>query len=356
MNQQLKNRAVLYLSTLGVIGLLAYGCAGKYARLDVNNELPKDISAEMREKYEVTEISAVTPKPSPVVAPSPVAQVVPVETSQTGKPVKKKNGKKGKKGGVAADEWVPKPAFNYPSRRPAKDPLWVGEQLTYDITYFGMSAGEVTFEIMPFKAIHGRKVYHIRGIAKSSKVFGLFYTIDDMLESFMDFDGLFSHRFRVLLDESKQQRDALEINDSEKAQTFYWNRWNHKTNGYSETKEFAPIQPFSQDSLSALYFMRTLPMPIGAAVEFPVVSEAKSWDAVITVVRREWMQTPLGRVRVVVVKPETKFQGILQKKGDSYLWLTDDDRRFAVRLEAKVKIGTVVAELKRVELGTPPQD
>jgi hypothetical protein len=339
-DSQPRHRKPYYLATvIAAIGLGTYGCTGKFAKLDSTSELPKEIPKEMREQYEVTEVGAPAPSPTPVISGVGTAPEV-------GKPGKKKG--KGKKGAPEV--------FTYPTRRPKKDPIWVGEKQTFDITYFGMSAGDVTFEVLPFKAIRGRKVYHIRGVAKSSKVFSLFYTLDDMIESFMDFEGLFTHRFRVLLDESKQQRDALELNDSEKAQTFYWNRWNHKTNGYSETKEFAPMQPFSQDSLSALYYMRTLPMPTGAVIEFPVVSEAKSWDAVITVIRREIMQTPFGRTQVIVVKPETKFQGVLQKKGDSYLWLTDDDRRFVVRLEAKVKIGTVIADLKKVELGNAPQD
>ena len=85
-------------------------------------------------------------------------------------------------------------------------------------------------------------------------MFSLFYRLDDMVETFMDFDGLFSHRFHIALDESKQARDSLELYDSVKAQTFYWNKWNRRDAGYVETKEFDPIMPFPQDSLSALYF------------------------------------------------------------------------------------------------------
>ena len=51
--------------------------------------------------------------------------------------------------------------------------------------------------------------------------------------------------------------------------------------------------------------------------------------------------SPLGKVRAVVVKPETKYQGVLQKRGDSFLWLSGDERRFPLRLEAKVKIGAI---------------
>jgi hypothetical protein len=327
-------RALSFL--LLVLG--ASGCAGGgLGRLDESQELPKEIPVELRDKYEVKDDGLSRAVPQQVVAEL--------------KPEKKKPGRKKLKAAPRAAGG----GFVYPNRRPEKDPIWLGEKQVFEVTFFGMSAGDVTFEALPYKTINQRKVYHLRGTAISSKVFSLFYRLNDTIETYLDFDGLFSQRFHVLLDEAKQQRDALEINDSEKAQTFYWNRWNHHVNGYTETKEFAPIQPFSQDSMSALYYLRTVPLFTGAVFEFPVVSEGKSWDAVVTVVRREMMDTPLGRVRTVVVKPQTKFQGVLEKKGDSFIWLTDDDRRFVVRLEAKVKIGTVVANLKSVELGTPPE-
>jgi hypothetical protein len=231
----------------------------------------------------------------------------------------------------------------------------VGEKLVYSISYFGVSAGDFTLEVYPFKMLGDRKVYHLHGNAVSSAVFSLFYRLNDVVESFVDYEGLFSHRFHVVLDETKQKRDSLELYDSEKKQTYYWNRWHHKTNGYSETKEYKPIEPFSQDSMSALYFVRTLPLPTGSVVSFPVVSEGKSWEAVCTVLRREMMDTPMGEVQAIVIRPEMKYQGLLKKTGDSFLWLTDDSRRIPIRLEAKVKIGTVVAQLKRAELGTSPE-
>ena len=175
-----------------------------------------------------------------------------------------------------------------------------------------------------------------------------------MVETFIDYEGIFSHRFHIVLDETKQARDALELYDQEKAETFYWNRWNHKERGYTETKEFDPVPRFAQDSLSVLYFLRAVPLPDGAVVTVPVVSEGKSWEAVVTVVRREAMRTPMGKVMTVVVKPETRYQGVLKKQGDSFLWMTDDDRRVPVRLEAKVKVGTVVANLTDFQPGTPP--
>ncbi|MEK6704437.1 MAG: DUF3108 domain-containing protein [Bdellovibrionota bacterium] len=340
--------------------LLSIGCAGnpvtKVSSSD--NEFPNELPKEIQNKFEVKD-ATVLAQTSAILVPKP--SVSDGEQAAT-EPTRKKSAKAGKKkkNEVAAREPQQQAqkvtySFTYPSRRPTRDPIWVSEQHVFGITYFGVPAGDFTLDVLPHKAVAERKVYHIKGTAVSSKLFSIFYRLHDTVETFMDFEGLFSHRFHVVLDETKQSRDSLELYDSEKSQTFYWNRWNHKQRGYTETKEFQPIQPFSQDSLSALFYLRTIPLPEDSIVTFPVVSEGKSWEAVVTVVRREMLDTPIGKVQTVVVKPQTKYQGILQQtQGDSFLWLTDDDRRFVIRLEAKVKIGTVVASLKKLESGTPP--
>jgi hypothetical protein len=51
----------------------------------------------------------------------------------------------------------------------------------------------------------------------------------------------------------------------------------------------------------------------------------------------------------VVVKPVLKSEGLFHHKGDILVWLTDDEKKIPVKVETKVPIGTVRAELKRVE-------
>ena len=178
----------------------------------------------------------------------------------------------------------------------------MGEKLVYSITYFGVSAGDLTIEILPFKQLGTRKVYHIYGNAVSSPVFSLFYRLNDVVESFMDYEGSFSHRFHLHLDETKQTREALELNDSEKAQTHYWNKWHPRDGDYREAHESGPVAPFSQDSLSALYYLRMVPaLEPGTVVSFPVISEGKSWEAICNIVRREMKDTPLGELQTVVI-------------------------------------------------------
>ncbi|MEK6580643.1 MAG: DUF3108 domain-containing protein, partial [Bdellovibrionota bacterium] len=300
------------------------GCAGGFlVKPDKAQPLPKELTDEMKEKFEIKD--------------APLTGAALVSTSVVSKKKKRKKG--------------PAEPYVIPNRRPEVDPLQIGEKHVFNITYFGVSAGDFTMEVLPYKLIADRRVYHIRGTAISSNLFSVFYRLNDVVETFLDYEGLFSHRFHILLDESKQARDSVELFDSEKKQTFYWSRWNHKERGYSETKEFAPIQPFSQDSLSALLYLRTIPLPTGAVITFPVGAEGKAWEAVVTVLRRETVDSPNGPIQAVVLKPETRYQGILKKQGDSFLWLTDDSNRYVLRLEAKVKIGTVIAKLSSIQAG-----
>ena len=314
---------VLCFAALGV-----FGCAGaQLNKISSSDELTKELPAEFQKKFEVQDAT--------MAGAQPTTAVVPVKAKKR----RRRN---------------EPPPFSFPNRRPKSEPFWLGEKQVYDITYFGVAAGEFSLEVLPRKVMNDREVYHIKGFATSSSIFSLFYRLNDMVETFIDFDGIFSHRFHIVLDETVQTRDSLELFDSQKKQTFYWNRWNHKDRGYTDTKEYAPIESFSQDTLSSLYYLRTVPLPQDAVISVPVVSEAKPFEAIMTVIRREMMDTPMGRVSTVVIKPEMKFQGILKKQGDSFIWLTDDDRRFVVRIEAKVKVGTVVAALKRYDPGTPP--
>ncbi len=371
------------------------GCATKpLSQIDPMQGLPQEIPSEFQEKFEVKDVVELNSQPQPArqnevtnsdFTSDPLATALKVRKKSQkdlhdmnpkktkGKEISKSEDMQAVLTALAPSRGGPAPAVAessshgdeavvaggaatmiYPNHRPEKDPVWIGEKLVYEITYFGIAAGEFTVTVLPFKEVNHRKVYHVKGNAVSSKLFSLFYRLNDWVETFIDYDGFFPHRFHLVLDEKIQTRDSLELYDTEKKRTFFWNRWNHNTRGYTEVKDFFPMEPFSQDTFSSMYFLRTIPLPEDSVQTFPVISEGKNWEAVVKVVRREMMDSPMGRVQAVVLLPDTKYQGVLKKQGDSFIWLTDDDRRILLRLEAKVRIGTVVANLKRYEPGTPP--
>src|SRR5690242_11893759 len=111
------------------------GCAGGAFTKIEKTDLPKELSADVKEKFEVRDLSQSQAQTQAQ------AQAKATLVSQDTQPKPKATQKKKKKEKQPA-AGAPSPAsvepFVFPSRRPAKDPIWVGEKLTYQVTYLGI--------------------------------------------------------------------------------------------------------------------------------------------------------------------------------------------------------------------------
>lgn len=298
------------------------------------NEFPDDIPKEVLEKFQVKD--AVTGPAEPVAPQTPEPK-----------------GKRKKKGAK-----TPNPApggFSIPMRRLPQDPIWEGERQVHEISYLGIPAAKFELTVLPFKMIGTRKAYHIQGNLQSYAVFNMVYRLNDTVETYMDYDGLFSHRYHLVQDESGQARDQLELYDSEKRQMFYWNRHRGKDGPMNEQREFAAIQPFVQDYVSAFYSARSQPWDPGFEYVFPMAHEKKQVEGVVSFVRRETIRTILGKIPAVVVRPRVRENGEFKGSSEIYIWFSDDSRRVVLKLEAKVKVGSVFVTLREYSPGQPPE-
>lgn len=280
-----------------------------------------------------------------------------MEQKKEAEPAVEKDSKKKKVKKAEKKKAEPKkPTFVIPNRRPTQEPVWVGEKVVMDVRWLSTRAGEFILEVLPFKFINDRKVYHLKGAAKTLDLFKLIYKADDWVESFVDFEGWFPYKFVLHGDESKHMRDHLELFDHEKKRQYVHIIDNRvKTNEVQEKKGYEDLTPFSQDSISALYYARTFKMEPGTNIKFPMTTGGKQWDMEISVIEKEKVDTKLGYLNAIKTKIYTYFQGSLQQSGDTYVWFTDDDRKYPVRFEAKVKIGWITGVAKSIDNGTPPQ-
>jgi hypothetical protein len=305
---------------------------------DLPDEKDFGVPTELADKFSVKGDGPIAPA---VPAPEPA-------------PEKAKKGKKGKKSVSKAEKKAePKKKESWPNRWSMTPFLHPGERYRFDITYFGATAGELVLEILTPKVVADRSVYHIRGTARTTSVFSLFYRMNDVAESFMDSEGLFSHKFTLKLDESLQQRDLLELYDQRKHTVHYWSKLDHKKKGKKLDQFEIKTGPFAQDGLSAFMYLRTLPLKIGDVYEFPVVNNGKLRTVRVAVVRKENLKTKIGEIPAIVVKPDVVLDGVLKSYGDSFVWLSDDPRRILLKIDAKIKVGSVIAYLREYSSGTP---
>ena len=97
-----------------------------------------------------------------------------------------------------------------------------------------------------------------------------------------------------------------------------------------------------QDELSMVYFLRSKALNVGQTYGFPVLVKDKTQDVTVNIYRREMMKTEaLGRVETLAIRTSHGY----------LIWLTNDNRRIPVRIEAETRIGKLIGTLEKIDLG-----
>lgn len=215
-------------------------------------------------------------------------------------------------------------------------PFKVGERLVFELTWFGIKAGWATLEVKEGLNYNGREVIRIVSTARSNKFISVFYPVDDRTETLIDSLENYSLRFLLRMREGSYRSDREILFDQEKYKAIFIK------DGRTETYD---VSPKVQDALSSFYYLRTLDLKVGSQVYIKVFDNGKDYEAEVQVLKRERIETPLGSFNTICVKPMLKTEGIFQRKGDVYIWLTDDYRKIPVMLKSSVKIGAITATI-----------
>jgi hypothetical protein len=211
------------------------------------------------------------------------------------------------------------------------------EKLFFDIYWLGIYVGKAVFE-----AIYDKDALRITSRANSASVISTFYKVEDFAESLI-IKGRAAH-FRIKQREGRYRSDKETIFDVSNRKITYFDYLKGKKNEHN-------IEGVVWDVISGFYHLRSCPFIIGKTVYIDVFDSNKLLKTEVSVLRRETISVSgRGEVNTVVVKPDLKSEGLFHKKGDVFIWLTDDEDRIPVRVETKVPIGRVVAELKNSEI------
>jgi len=335
------------------VSIVAQGCSG--AKIAPSKTAELVIPPDLAKAFEVKEMppeKAIPLSESPKLTAKEKKNLEKKKQAQ----VKKRRGKSKKSDSKEEVVGPSNAIFVIPNRRPQVDPLWVGEKIWMDVTWLNTKAGEFLLEVQPFKELDGRRVYDLKGSARTSDLFSLVYKAEDWVQSFVDYEGWFPYKFVLHGDETKHVRNHLELYDhGAKKQYVHVHDLRVQKNEVHEVKGYKDLTPLSQDALSGLYYARNYKLEPGDVVKFPMTTGGNQWETNLIVVGREEVQTKMGYLKAIKAKVETRFAGVLKTQGDAFIWFSDDERKFPLRFEAKVRIGWVAGIAKKIEPGTPPQ-
>lgn len=257
-----------------------------------------------------------------------------------------------KKVGTSGKEPKMEDSEGFLGRRPIVDPYRVGEEVELAVTYFNMAAGYMKLKVNPFVNVNARKSYDFSVSVNSSKVFSYFYAVDDKAQTFVDFESLVPSTYTIEVKETKQLKDIRSFFDFRDKKGVYWEKKKVKGKPEKNKKVEWKIEDYSQNVISAIFYLRSFQLKVGKKLSFRVADAGKNVVFKGEVLRKEKIDTKMGEMDTVVVKPTFEIDGAFKPVGDIFFWMTDDDRKFPVRIEAKIKIGTLVLKLENLNKGS----
>lgn len=215
-------------------------------------------------------------------------------------------------------------------------PFGDGERLVYEISWYNLVGGTATLDVQE-ATYSGSSVFRVMSVAKSNDFISLFFPVEDRVESLIDRETLAAVHLDVKQRQGGRRRNRVtEFDQTQHTATVVKD---------GERRVFT-IPPAVQDSLSCLYYFRSLPsIKVGETVTIDVHESNKNWRLGIVALNREKVRTKAGEFDTIRTRAQVEFEGVFLDRGDVYVWFTDDARRLPVRMESKIKIGRIAAKL-----------
>ncbi len=345
------------LINLTLISSLVSGCSS-FMKYEKEEDLK--LQSELDNKIKIEEVQTNEAKPGKSSkndpAPPPLLKT---EKKAVKKPAKSKSSQVKKNQQPPAAVEVAPPTIEdregFDGRRPKHDPFNVGEKIVHQVYYnfFRITAGHMTLSTLPFVEVNERKAYQFVIEVKSASLFDSVYKVDDKVVTLIDFEHWLPRLFTLHVKESGQLREARSYFDFQAMKARYEEKKVTKKKGPEEKVQEWEILPYSQNVFSVIFYMRLFQWRDGKTYSFRVADDGENLVFSGRVVERETINTDIGKIKAIKIKPEITVKGAFKPVGDIYIWLSDDERKVPLRIESKIKIGTIVSEIIDYQPGKP---
>lgn len=217
-------------------------------------------------------------------------------------------------------------------------PFSPGEELTYQLLWWGIPAGQAVMRVDESTEHNGHLVWRLTSTATSSKFLDVIYKVRDQAESLFDPTLRAPRYYNIDQHEGRYQARRTITFDQEAGKSTYVKNDN--------PPKIESVPSGAQDPLSCLYYLRSLNLEPGTTVTIPTFPGKELHMVKVDVLRRETVRLPLlGTVDTLVIQPHLDFTGIFRKTGNVFIWITDDDRKIPVRMKTAIIFGSVWADL-----------
>lgn len=227
-----------------------------------------------------------------------------------------------------------------------RDYAYSGDEiLKYEVSWSGgIKIGELHMEIR--KESKDKDTYLIHARVKDSGMFHFFYPVNDTFDTVVMGDSRLPVSYNVEQNEGSSYH-ALRHTEYDQQKGIVRYQKNNK-----EVETFQVIGKVYNEFSSFLY-TRILTLDSNKPVIIPTFADKKRHEVVVRTGERMSIENILlGKINVLPVNPIMKFKGLYDKAGDTTIFYSDDQCRVPVRINSKILVGSITAELIAYESST----
>ena len=231
-----------------------------------------------------------------------------------------------------------------PVYQPQHHPFEAGEKEVYRATWNGMfSVATAEIQVTP-ALVDGKKVYHVRVEAKTSRALDLIWRMRDTITSTFDAKAMAPAHF------SFSQRENSRVIDTDAKYDHGTKRWavNRQQNG-KRTKIYQFDSDNTLDPITAIYLARSTDFKVGDRLYFKLFGGRYRYLLELFIEKKEPVELASGKVveayRVIPRIQNTTKNGYAGRLNDAVIWLSADQRRLPIKLSSKIVFGNVYLDL-----------
>lgn len=223
-----------------------------------------------------------------------------------------------------------------------------GENISYEVSYnwgpIWMDAGLVTFAVNKEKYL-GKDTWHLKSTGKTYATYDYFFKVRDYYDSWIDPRTFHSIEFRRYIYEGNYNLlNTITFDPNLQVAISHT-----KSNNNPLRQDTIRVSKCIFDMLSSVYFTRTLnlsDLKPEARIPVSVLIDDSVYKIEVRSLGKEVIENRDGQ-RYKCIKFTAKMvQGtIFRGNEDVLIWVTDDDNKIPIYIEAKIIVGSVKAYL-----------
>ncbi len=227
-----------------------------------------------------------------------------------------------------------------PNLKPSYTAFQRGEELNYRIHYGLVNAGKATFHVRDtLVSIGGKPHFSIKVFGRSKSTWDWFYKVRDHYYTYMDTNTyLPSIAYRNVREGSYKTKERLVF----KREDGVLLRNGEKRN----------IPEGIHDILSAIYYARCINFSkaqTGAHLPIKTFFSDSLFPVGVTYKGKSTVKTNFGKFKCRIFEPELVKGRIFKGQDDMTVYVSDDRNQVPLRIESKIFVGKIQADLKSFE-------